>query len=91
MIKTTEYTEEIMAVSKKMEVIRPKLEAYSEITQKIVNGQRVDFLSDNDLATIEYRQQTLLDALIDSLSYINSLLDQPLAITDKLLMEGKEE
>lgn len=90
MIKNPKYTETIMAVSKDMERVRPKVDRFDDITKKIVAGERVDFLSDNDLATIEYRQQTLLDALIDSLSYLNSELDQSLGLTDELLMQESE-
>lgn len=87
MIKDPKYADVIKSSSSKMETIRPKTDRLDGITQKIINGERVDFLSPEDLGKIQYRQQTLLDALIDSLSYLNSQLDQVLGETDKVLME----
>ena len=82
---------EIISISKRLEVLRPRLNAFDTITQKIVNGERVDFLSEQDLGKIQYREQSLLDALIDSLSYINSLYDQVLADSDQLIMESLQK
>ncbi|MDX1684358.1 MAG: hypothetical protein R3275_03925 [Saprospiraceae bacterium] len=88
-IKKPQYADLIKFSSEKMEVIRPKMDRYDSITNKIITGERVDFLSDRDMGKIEYRQQSLLDALIDSLSYLNSQLDQVLNETDTILIKMK--
>lgn len=89
MISDPKNAEIIQNASKPMEKLRPKLDEYDMITEKIVAGEAVDFLSKGDMGKLEYRQQTLLDALIDSLSYINSLFDQVLVQTDTLLIKQK--
>lgn len=89
MIEDTKYGELIRSTSEKMDIIRPRMERLDSLTQKIVAGERVDFLSDEDMGKIQYRQQTLLDAMIDSLSHLNSQIDVVLSETDVLVMEQK--
>jgi hypothetical protein len=82
--------QEIISINKRLEALRPRLSAFDTITRKIIDGERVDFLSEQDLGKVQYREQSLLDALIDSLSYINSLYDQVLSDSDHLIMEKQE-
>ena len=81
----------IKEISEPMEKLRPKLDQFENITGKIVNGESVDFLSPGDLGKLQYRQQTMLDAVIDSLSYINSLFDQVLTKSDLDLMKTESK
>jgi hypothetical protein len=80
--------QDLLAIGKPMERIRPMIRRLDSITTLVESGQQVQFLSDRDLGKIELRQQTQLDALIDSLSYLNSLLDLVLRETDEILMRN---
>ena len=83
--------QDLLSIGKPMERIRPMMNRLDSITRLVESGQEVQFLSDRDLGKIEGRQQTQLDALIDSLSYLNSLLDLVLRETDEILMRNEAE
>ncbi len=90
LIKDPSKAQLIKEISEPMEKLRPKLDRFESITGKIVSGESVDFLSPGDLGKLQYRQQTMLDAVIDSLSYINSLFDQVLTKSDLDLMKAED-
>ena len=91
LIKDPSKAQLIKEISEPMEKLRPKLDRFENITNKIVSGESVEFLSPGDLGKLQYRQQTMLDAVIDSLSYINSLFDQVLTKSDLDLMKAQED
>lgn len=78
---------DILAIGKPLDEIRPMAARMDSFTRRAEQGLESDFLSDRDLGKIEGREQKELDALIDSLSYLNSIIDIVLLESDKKIME----
>lgn len=78
---------EILEIGEPLTALRPMMTRMDSLTQRLVEGKEIDFLSDRDRGKIERRQQTNLDALIDSLNHMNNLLDLILRKSDERLMQ----
>ena len=77
-IKSGGTPQNVLDLGKPMEKIRPMIDRYATIVGDMKEGKSVSFLSQNDLDKLKYRGLSEAEALIDSLTYINSLLDQVL-------------
>lgn len=87
MMKNQGNGQDILAIGEPLNKLKPMLVRMDSLTTLVEQGKDVDFLSDRDMGKIEHREQNMLDALIDSLSYMNSLFDRILSESDKKLME----
>lgn len=68
----------LLRIGKPLENIRPMIERFESVIKDLEAGKKVDFLSSQDREKINYRKQDVAEALVDSLAYISSLLDQVL-------------
>jgi len=78
---------ELLEIGEPLTALRPMMTRMDSLTKRLVDGKEISFLSDRDLGKIERRQQTMLDALIDSLNHMNNLLDLILRESDKKIMK----